>query len=74
MRSYPVPIYRQTFDEPLAHIGWSDRVSKKLMDQDGVAYIECPECNGTTLFELPDGEKVRCNECKGRGRICANLF
>lgn len=21
-----------------------------------------------------DGEKIRCNECKGSGRICANLF
>lgn len=69
-----VPIYRQTFDEPLAFIPWSEHVSSVLMRDDGVAYIPCPECEGTTRFELPDGEKVRCNECKGSGRICANLF
>lgn len=69
-----VPIYRQTFDKPLMHIPWACIPSYVFMRDDGVAYIACPECKLTGKFKLPDGKTITCNECKGRGRICANLF
>jgi len=33
---------------------------------DGFAEVPCFECEGSGLFELPDGQRVKCNRCKGR--------
>jgi hypothetical protein len=34
---------------------------------EGVVFIECPECEGTGLFEMADGEFQPCNCCKTTG-------
>lgn len=33
---------------------------------DGFVEVPCFECQGSGLFELPDGRQVKCNRCKGR--------
>lgn len=33
---------------------------------DGFAEVPCFECRGGGKFELPDGQLVKCNRCKGR--------
>jgi len=39
----------------------------------GVAYLECPACNGTGVFEITDSDAQDCNKCKTRGEIPVSL-
>lgn len=42
----------------------TDLTASQILD--GFAEVDCFECEGSALFELPDGSTVKCNRCKGR--------
>ena len=40
----------------------------------GYMLVPCNDgCNGTGLFELPDGDEMQCVNCKGTGAIWINV-
>jgi hypothetical protein len=39
----------------------------------GYKLIDCPDCDGSGLFQLPDDEMVTCVPCKGAKKIYINL-
>jgi len=65
-------VYKQAFDYDLP---FNNPIEIDVSESDierGFSQIDCPACEGTGRFELPDGD-AKCNTCKGTGKRYVSL-
>lgn len=55
---------------------YPEEISLTVTERDirrGYIEYECPECDGTGVFEITETESQPCNYCKTRGTITASI-
>ena len=66
-------VYKQAFDYDL---GFNNAVEIDVSKDDlerGFTKIDCPDCDGTGVFQLPEGS-CKCRNCKGTGERPVSLI
>lgn len=63
--------------EALVYLGFKRTTEKqanifKREIEEGYAKVTCFECEGSKVFELPNGKKEPCVNCKGTGKVYIN--
>ena len=56
-------VFRQTYGKVGEHIFTREEIDQGYFEHP----CECTDMGCPGMFELPDGELVQCNECKGKG-------